>query len=271
MARSANMAIVVCDLVCSLIHCPDADRNDACELFSTHTFSQSAHSCYRNPSGKCFRFIISLWFFSFVVVVIVIVIVLASSYKVQNHRIRERYHNEIATTVATAMEPMYEIKKVNKSNRINNARKADITLQRTRLLYIFHDSTVFTLDLALLFYCVSVWIILCLMYNHHYTLSCLYHSCFCGRLAYLSTSTCLNLCSNMLFFSSLLFLFRFLVFDVCLFLPFPCPPVRDAVEHKSKRIHIVIISYTRFFSTSSSSSSAVAAHLFICLAVSVFS
>lgn len=92
---------------------------------------------------------------------------------------------------------------------MNNARKADITLQRTRLLHIFHDSTVFTLDLAFLFYCVSVWIILCLMYNHHYTLSCLYHSCFCGRLAYLSTSTCLNLCSNMLFFSSLLFSFSF--------------------------------------------------------------
>lgn len=124
---------------------------------------------------------------------------------------------------------MYEIK-ANKSNQ--QCKKGWYhTLQWTRLLYIFTQhalhADIYLIGHLLLFLlismCVCIWIILCLMYNHHYTLSCLYHSCFCGRLAYLSTSTCLNLCSNMFFFLYLFFSFSFLWVDVqvCLFFHFP--------------------------------------------------
>lgn len=137
---------------------------------------------------------------------------------------------------------MYEIK-ANKSNQ--QCKKGWYhTLQRTRLLYIFTlhalHADIYLIGHLLLFFSsmgVCIWIILCLMYNHHYTLSCLYHSCFCGRLAYLSTSTCLNLCSNMFFFC--IFFFFFISLGWCAsvpFFPFPCP-LHDALEHKSKRIH----------------------------------
>lgn len=99
--------------------------------------------------------------------------------------------------------------------------------------------------------CVCIWIILCLMYNHHYTLSCLYHSCFCDRLAYLSTSTCLNLCSNM-FFLSVSFFFFFISLGWCAsvpFFPFPCL-LQDALEHKSKRIHSSWYTALFFYSSS---------------------
>lgn len=123
-------------------------------------------------------------------------------------------HSKWSSTVklkSNNNSPMFNVR--NQSKQIKSTMQERLishTLQRTRLLYIFTLHALFTLiSISLAIYCcfffyvlfVFIWIILCLMYNHHYTLSCLYHSCFSGRLAYLSTSTCLNLCSNM-FFSS---------------------------------------------------------------------
>lgn len=168
-------------------------------------------------------------------------------------------HSKWSSTVklkSNNNSPMFNVR--NQSKQIKSTMQEWLishTLQRTRLLYIFTLHALFTLiSISLAIYCcfffhvlfVFIWIILCLMYNHHYTLSCLYHSCFSGRLAYLSTSTCLNLCSNM-FFSSF-----FISLGWCAsvpFFPFPCP-LQDALEHKSKRIHSSWYTALFFYSSS---------------------